>query len=119
MEKCIMHKDDMMMGKCDMSKCATMTKEECAKMCDSLKCTPEQKEMCLSHYDKDGKFVAPKGKACCAKKPTSMSSEVRIEKKDINGKVTATVTTTVNGMVVVKQFQGTDAEVEAQIDAVK
>jgi K(+)-stimulated pyrophosphate-energized sodium pump len=42
---------------CDMSKCAEMTKEECAAMCDSLKCSPEEKEMCLSHYDKDGKFI--------------------------------------------------------------
>jgi K(+)-stimulated pyrophosphate-energized sodium pump len=96
-----------------------MTKEECAKMCDSLKCTPEQKEMCLSHYDKDGKFVEPKGKACCTTKPMSKTNEVRIEKSNINGKVSATVTTTVNGTVVVKQFQGTDAEVQAQIDAVK
>jgi K(+)-stimulated pyrophosphate-energized sodium pump len=57
-----------MMGNCDMSKCATMTKDECAKMCDSLKCTPEQKEMCLSHYDANGKFIAKEEKACCAKK---------------------------------------------------
>jgi K(+)-stimulated pyrophosphate-energized sodium pump len=42
---------------CDMSKCAEMSKEECAAMCDSLKCSPEEKEMCLSHYDKDGKFI--------------------------------------------------------------
>ncbi|PZX92360.1 sodium-translocating pyrophosphatase [Flavobacterium aquariorum] len=119
MKKCTMGKGDMMMGKCDMSKCAKMTKEECAKMCDSLKCTPKQKEMCLSHYDKDGKFIEPKGKACCAKKPMSMKDEIRIEKTNLNGKVNATVTTTVNGTIVVKQFQGTDAEVQAQIDAVK
>ncbi len=119
MEKCAMHEGDMMMGKCDMSKCAKMTKEECAKMCDSLKCSPEQKEMCLSHYDKDGKFVEPKGKACCAKKPMTMSNEVRIEKSNINGKVTAKVTKTVNGNSVVEQFEGTDAEVQAKIDALK
>jgi K(+)-stimulated pyrophosphate-energized sodium pump len=119
MKKCVMGEGDMMMGKCNMDKCAKMTKDECAKMCDSLKCTPEQKEMCLSHYDKNGKFVEPKGKACCAKKPMSMTNEVRIEKTNTNGKVSATVTTTVNGTVVVKQFQGTDAEVQAQIDALK
>jgi len=34
--------------KCDMSKCANMSKEECAKMCDSLKCTPEEREMCMN-----------------------------------------------------------------------
>lgn len=56
-----------MVGKCDMSKCATMTKDECAKMCDSLGCSPEEKEKCLSHYDKDGKFIASKDAAgCCA-----------------------------------------------------
>ncbi|PWA07960.1 sodium-translocating pyrophosphatase [Flavobacterium laiguense] len=119
MKECHMKEGAMMMGKCDMSKLSKMTKEECAKMCDSLKCSPEEKEMCLSHYDKDGKFVAHKGKACCVKKTMSMGSEVRIEKTNLNGKVSATITTTVNGNVVVKQFQGTDAEVEAQIDAVK
>jgi K(+)-stimulated pyrophosphate-energized sodium pump len=119
MKECHMEEGAMMMGKCDMSKLAKMTKEECAKMCDNLKCSPEQKEMCLSHYDKDGKFVAGKGKACCAKKPMSMSNEVRIEKVNLNGKVSAIITTTVNGVVVVKQFKGTDAEVEAQIDAVE
>ncbi len=56
-----------MVGKCDMSKCATMTKDECAKMCDSLGCSPEEKEKCLSHYNKDGKFIASKDAAgCCA-----------------------------------------------------
>jgi K(+)-stimulated pyrophosphate-energized sodium pump len=119
MEKHHMGEGAMMMGKCDMSKLAKMTKEECAKMCDNLKCSPEQKEMCLSHYDKDGKFVAHKGKACCAKKAMSMNNEVRIEKVNVNGKVSATITTTVDDNVVVKKFEGTDAEVQAQIDAVK
>jgi K(+)-stimulated pyrophosphate-energized sodium pump len=116
MKKHHMGEGAMMMGKCDMSK---MTKEECAKMCDSLKCSPEQKEMCLSHYDKDGKFVAHKGKACCAKKSMSMNNEVRIEKINVNGKVSATITTTVDGNVVVRKFEGTDAEVQTQIDALK
>ena len=49
-----------MMGKCDLSKCATMTKDECDKMCDSLGCSPKEKEACLSHYDADGKFIAKK-----------------------------------------------------------
>ncbi|MBW4361949.1 sodium-translocating pyrophosphatase [Flavobacterium taihuense] len=119
MKKCTMGEGAMMMGKCDMDKCVKMTKEECSKMCDSLKCTPEQKEMCLSHYDKDGKFVAPKGKACCAKKTMSMTNEVRIEKTNLNGKVSATVTTTLNGTEVVQKFEGTDAEVQAKIDAIK
>jgi len=62
------------MGKCDMSKCKDMTKEECAAMCDSLKCTPKQKAACLSYYDANRKFVSQKEgkgdmkKDCCAKK---------------------------------------------------
>jgi K(+)-stimulated pyrophosphate-energized sodium pump len=35
--------------KCDMSKCADMTQEECAAMCDSLGCSEEEKSMCLKH----------------------------------------------------------------------
>jgi K(+)-stimulated pyrophosphate-energized sodium pump len=45
---------------CDMSKCAEMTKEECAAMCDSMKCSAEEKEMCLSHYDENGKWIGKK-----------------------------------------------------------
>ncbi|MFL9831321.1 sodium-translocating pyrophosphatase [Flavobacterium sp. ST-87] len=65
------HHNHAMIGHCDMSKMATMSKEECAKMCDSLQCTPEQKEMCLSHYDANGKFIIPSGTSkgsCCAHK---------------------------------------------------
>ncbi|HEX8574952.1 MAG TPA: sodium/proton-translocating pyrophosphatase, partial [Flavobacterium sp.] len=60
-----------MIGKCDRSKCVTMTKEECAKMCDQVGCTPEEKEACLSHYDANGKFIASSEKACCIKKETA------------------------------------------------
>ena len=35
----------------------------------------------------------------------------------MNGKVNATVTTTVNGKSATQSFEGTDAEVQAQIDA--
>ena len=48
-----------------------------------------------------------------------LTNEVRIEKTNLNGKVSATVTTTINGTVAVKQIQGTEAEVQAQIDALK
>jgi K(+)-stimulated pyrophosphate-energized sodium pump len=61
-----------MMGKCDMSECAKMTKEECAKMCDSKGCSPEEKAMCMAHYGKDGKFIGgescKKEKSCCKMK---------------------------------------------------
>jgi K(+)-stimulated pyrophosphate-energized sodium pump len=59
---------------CDLSKCAKMTKEECAKMCDEKGCSPEEKAMCLSNFDKDGKWIGDhekersKNKECCKKK---------------------------------------------------
>ncbi|MCK6640306.1 MAG: sodium-translocating pyrophosphatase [Bacteroidia bacterium] len=52
------------MGKCDMSKCMDMTKEECAAYCDSMGCTPEQKAMCVSH-------AGMNDKGCCAGKTDS------------------------------------------------
>jgi len=112
-----------MMGKCDMSKCKDMTKEECAAMCDSLKCTPEQKEMCLSHYDSDGKFIADKKEDCCAKKdamsPSATEKNVKVVITNSNGKAKATVTTTVNGTSATETFEGTEAEVKAKVDALK
>jgi K(+)-stimulated pyrophosphate-energized sodium pump len=57
---------------CDMDKCATMTKEECAKMCDDNKCSPEQREKCLAMYDRDGKFI---GKGCDMDKCATMTKE--------------------------------------------
>ena len=57
---------DMKMGNCDLSKCKTMTKEECAAYCDEMKCTPEDKEKCLSLYGADGKFDEAKCKEMCA-----------------------------------------------------
>ncbi len=62
-------------GKCDMSQCAKMTKEECSKMCDSKGCSPEEKAMCLSNYGEDGKWIGNQtgkcensNKDCCKKK---------------------------------------------------
>ena len=115
-----MEYSSQMMGKCDMSKVATMTKEECAAMCDSLKCTPAQKEMCLSHFDANGKFVADK-KACCEKIGTdgTVSKDVRVEITNSDGNSTATVTITVNGTSATQTFEGTEAEVKAKINALK
>ena len=109
------------MGKCDMDKCATMTKDECAKMCDSLKCTPEQKEKCLSHYDTNGKYVAPKeceegeGKSCCEKG----DKKVKVEMTNENGKAKATVTTTEKGNVNKQVFEGSLEDVKAKVEALK
>jgi K(+)-stimulated pyrophosphate-energized sodium pump len=54
-------------SKCDMSECATMTKEQCAAKCDSLGCSPAEKEKCMANYDENGKFIGKKDakKACC------------------------------------------------------
>jgi K(+)-stimulated pyrophosphate-energized sodium pump len=106
-----------MMGNCDMSKCATMTKDECAKMCDSLKCTPEQKEMCLSHYDANGKYIAKEEKACCAKKGEA-KKQVNVQMTNDNGKAKATVTISENGKETVQVFEGTEAEVKAKVEAI-
>ncbi|MBP6039245.1 MAG: sodium-translocating pyrophosphatase [Flavobacterium sp.] len=104
-------------GKCDMSKCATMTKDECAKMCDSLGCSAEEKEMCLSHYGADGKFVAKEGaKACCA---MDADKNVKVEIKNVNGKAKATVTTSKDGNVNVQVFEGSLEDVKAKVEALK
>jgi K(+)-stimulated pyrophosphate-energized sodium pump len=78
MECCAMDSMDMdhckMMGNCEMSKCMTMTKEECAAYCDSMKCTTEQKTMCQSMYGADGKFDMAKCMAMCEKESSCMES---------------------------------------------
>ena len=82
------------MGNCDMSKCATMTKEECAKMCDEKGCTPEQKEM--------------------------VEKNVKVEIiKTEDGKAKATVTTSENGKENTEVFEGSLEEVKAQVEALK
>ncbi|MCI4444150.1 MAG: sodium-translocating pyrophosphatase [Lentimicrobium sp.] len=111
-------KEAMPMG-CDMSKCATMSKEECAKMCDAKGCTPEQKEMCMSHYDANGKFIATEGeKACCAKKGMN-DKNIKVEIINTNGKAKATVTTSEKGNVNVQVFEGSLEEVKAKVEALK
>jgi K(+)-stimulated pyrophosphate-energized sodium pump len=74
----------------------------------------------MSHYDGDGKFVAPKeGEDCCAKKEVTTGKNVRVEITNTNGKAKATVTTTVDGKAATETFEGTEAEVKAKIDALK
>lgn len=55
----------MDMGKCDMSLCKTMTKDECAAHCDSVGCSAEEKEACMAMYGADGKFDEAKCKEMC------------------------------------------------------
>jgi len=108
---------DANMGKCDMTKCATMTKDECAKMCDSLGCTAEEKEICMSHYDANGKFIGKEGeKSCCAK---DADKNVKVEIKNVNGKAKATVTTSINKSVNVQTFEGSLEEVKAKVEGLK
>ena len=110
--------EGIMMGKCDMSKCAEMTKDECASMCDSLKCSPEEKEMCLSHYDADGKFVAPKGEMeCCSKKGDS--KVVKVEVTNTTGNAKATVITSDKGNTNIQVFEGSLEEVKEKVEALK
>ncbi len=65
----------MDMGKCDMSLCKTMSKEECAAYCDSVGCSAEEKEMCQSMYGADGKFDEAKCKEMCKAKMGSSCME--------------------------------------------
>ncbi len=115
--------------KCDVSKMATMTKDECAKMCDEMGCTAEEKAMCMAHYDADGKFVGAKDckMACCNASEAGVKNEIRkeisVKKESVNGKVKATVitSTTENGKTAeaTEVFEGTEAEVQAKLDALK
>ena len=98
------HCEKEMMGKCDMSKCATLTKEQCAAMCDSMGCDSTEKAACMGMYDADGKFIGKghegcsnepackedndktcsKGDACCKNKKTVEAPEKKACCKDKN-----------------------------------
>ncbi len=69
---CSQMQDACMESKCDMSKCASMTKEECAKVCDQNGCSVDEKAYCMSMYGADGKFVGPK---CDMNKCMNMTKE--------------------------------------------
>ncbi|MEK0420347.1 MAG: hypothetical protein RLZZ161_198, partial [Bacteroidota bacterium] len=64
-EKCEDHHS--VAAKCDMSKCAIMTKEECAKHCDSVGCSAEEKAECMKMYDASGKYIGKDDKKGCCK----------------------------------------------------
>ncbi|MBP6091899.1 MAG: sodium-translocating pyrophosphatase [Crocinitomicaceae bacterium] len=98
-------------GKCDLSKCATMTKDECAAMCEKNGCSEECKAKCLSQYDAEGKYVGGSNE--------KVSKDVRVEIIKTDETAKATVTTTVNGQTETQTFEGTEAEVKAKIDALK
>ena len=64
--------------KCDMAKCAYMTKEECAAFCDANKMTAEEKAVCMQHAGMA--TGAAEAKACC-KMPSKTATETT-EKKE-------------------------------------
>jgi K(+)-stimulated pyrophosphate-energized sodium pump len=73
------------MGKCDMNKCATMSKAECAAMCDSLGCDSTEKAACMSHYGADGKFKACE-KTCCKSDGKACAGDAaHCKKKEMGG----------------------------------
>lgn len=76
------HCEKEMMGKCDMSKCATMNKEQCAAMCDSMGCSSTEKAACMGMYDADGKFIGKGEKDCCKKKKPAAAPEKKACCKD-------------------------------------
>ena len=109
-----------MMGNCDMSKCATMTKDECAKMCETNGCSPAQKEMCMSHYDANGKYIANhEQKACCIGKEIVGKKNTKVELINTDGRAKATVTTSVSGTENVQVFEGSLEEVKSKVEAVQ
>ena len=114
------HSDVAMASCCSMSeKCATMSKEECAKMgcADMTECKSMSKEECMEK--------GCTSTTCKHMNPGTMemnkeiSKKVMIEKSSENGKVTATVTTDINGVSNTETFEGTEEEVKAKIDALK
>jgi K(+)-stimulated pyrophosphate-energized sodium pump len=111
-------------SKCDLSKCATMTKEECAAMCESKGCSGECKEKCMSQYDENGKYVGTAehvhGANCNHDKVEKNYTDIKIQKtKSNNGMVTAKVTLTsiVDGKETIEDlvFEGDDLDVDAKI----
>jgi len=80
-------------------KCTSMSAEECkAKGCTNKTCKHVNAAAMPNHM---------------------MSKEVSIEKTNVDGKVKATIKTTVNGKEDIQNFEGTDEEVQAKIDAFK
>jgi K(+)-stimulated pyrophosphate-energized sodium pump len=123
-------------GKCDLSKCATMTKEECAKMCEDNGCSQECKDNCMSQYDENGKYIGDAhvhGPNCdhdadyekrhqdnspVVTQQETQSIQIKREiGKDGKEKATVTITSTVDGKEskTVKVLEGTKAEVDAKI----
>ena len=75
-----------MIGKCDMSKCATMTKDQCMKYCDSIGCSKEEKEACGKMYGADGKFNGSSASCCKKESKECCGDPAKCEKKEASTK---------------------------------
>jgi K(+)-stimulated pyrophosphate-energized sodium pump len=75
--------------------CTSMSKEECMEGCESKTC----------------KFMG------AGTSKTVTNSKKYPKKTNVDGKVKATIKTTINGKEDIQSFEGTDAEVQAKIDA--
>ncbi|RTY89743.1 sodium-translocating pyrophosphatase [Flavobacterium bomense] len=79
--------------------CTSISKEEClAKGCDSKTCRFMNASAAVTEM---------------------VSKKVTIEKTNVDGEVKATIKTNINGKENIQSFEGTDAEVQAKIDALK
>lgn len=110
-------------SKCDLSKCATMTKDECAKMCEANGCSEECKEKCMSQYDENGKYIGEAahehGPNCNHDKVIKDIKVIKTKVADGKVKATVTLTTMVNGKEISEEkvFEGSEMEVDAKIAA--
>ena len=100
-------------------KCATMSKEECAKMgCnEAITCTSMSKEECVEKgcTSTSCKFMNETSTTV----NNEISRKIIIEKSIDNGVTKAKVTTNDNGTEKVVNFEGTNEEVQAKLDAIK
>jgi K(+)-stimulated pyrophosphate-energized sodium pump len=99
------------------AKCASMSKEECAKMgcSEDMKCTSMSKEECIAK----GCTNTSCEHMSSAVETKSVSKEISVEKTNVDGKVKATITVGLNGKETTQTFEGTDEEVSAKIEEFK
>ena len=102
------------------SKCGDMsgmTKEACIKMCKEKGCTAEETAKCMAHFDAKGKYAHQKTDCFDVSKYDKKRVEVNLS--TTNGVTVGTVTKTENGKTTTEVYEGTEAEVEAKIEAAK
>jgi K(+)-stimulated pyrophosphate-energized sodium pump len=104
-------------GKCDPEKMANMTKDACEAICKENGCTPEQTAKCLANFDANGKYKYQK--TDCFDTSKYEKKTVNVSISSTNGNTVGKVTKIVNDKTTTEVFEGTEAEVQAKIDAVK